>query len=76
MSSLTILNKTIYEIFNSPFESSYRRFFRTVSSTYTAVEAPKGEFGEFVVSDGNNQINDGLWVIATKQIHGIFSAPF
>jgi NADH:ubiquinone oxidoreductase subunit D len=42
------------------FDPHTRGFSVPISSTYTTVEAPKGEFGVFLVSDGSNQINDGL----------------
>ena len=40
---------------NSPFQTLYIGFSVPAPSTYTAVEAPKGEFGVFLVSNGSNR---------------------
>ncbi|CAN4121041.1 unnamed protein product [Withania somnifera] len=40
---------------NSSFQTLYEGFFVPAPSTYTAVEAPKGEFGVFTVGNGSNR---------------------
>lgn len=37
------------------FKFFYDGFIVPIGSTYSAVEAPKGEFGVFLISDGSNK---------------------
>jgi len=46
---------SVYSTSIHHFELYTEGFFVPASSTYTAVEAPKGEFGVFLVSNGSNR---------------------
>ena len=52
---MTTAGSSVYSTSIHHFELYTEGFSVPASSTYTAVEAPKGEFGVFLVSNGSNR---------------------
>ena len=52
---MTTGSSSVYSTSIHHFELYTEGFSVPASSTYTAVEAPKGEFGVFLVSNGSNR---------------------